>query len=130
MQFRRKDSLSKISYPNSKNSFAIGPVIFNFLAIVLLICIYDYIVYKHLFPFSINYIYWTINVLISYNIIAASARSYIPSIAAIALGVIALLAYTINIVLEVNGINLITFAESWQLIILGIIGFFIKMILK
>lgn len=107
-----------------RSLFSIGPILLNLIVIAILVGAYYYILNNFLFIDYLNYIYWTINVLITYNIIAASARSFLAPILAI------LVALGSVVTTNMYGISFLSNAEFWQLLIVGGIGFFITIMLK
>jgi hypothetical protein len=104
--------------------FPLGPIIINIFAIGILIAIYYTVVSANLVPDYQNYVYWVINVLISYNILIASARSFIAPIVTILVAAVAFMAsYRMNI-------DILTLAQCWQVLALGVVGFFITCSIK
>lgn len=110
-----------------KPLFGILCIIPNVIAIAVFIGAYYYFIYsQQLFPDYTSYIYWTMKILVGYNIIAASARSFVAPILTIGCAVLCLFTseyYAITLVA-------ITSAEAYQLILIGVIGLLITIMLK
>jgi hypothetical protein len=117
---------------NEKHYFAIVPILLNIITIVLLGGVYYYIVTHQLFPDYQNYIYWTINVLISYNILVASARSIWAPMFSLLLGAggIFVSLFFVNSDTTIPVISYLTSAQCWQLIVLGVAGLLITFALR
>jgi hypothetical protein len=113
-----------VPFEKNKNLFAIVPILINLITITVLCGIYYYIIVNRFYPEYQNYIYWTVNVLITYNIIAASARSFIAPILSLLIGLASLIEA------QHHQIFYLTTAQSYQLIIVGIIGLVIAWVLK
>jgi hypothetical protein len=118
---RYSTKLPSTPHLDKKPKFPIMPILINIVAIIVLIVIYKYIVRVNLLPDYRNYIYWTVNVLISYNILVASTRSFIaPILTLIIAGFILMTIYSYNgAYLSVN--------EDWQMLGVGVVGFIISM---
>jgi uncharacterized membrane protein AbrB (regulator of aidB expression) len=116
---KRYATKSRAHIEDKKSVFSVVPILFNLIAIAVLIGVYLYITRTGMFPDYEKYIYWTVNVLISYNILVSSARSFlVPIVTTIGSGLILICIYSYNgAYLSVN--------EDWQLLGLGIVGFFI-----
>lgn len=121
---RNRAFLKNVPTREEKNWFAIGPILPNIIAIIIIIGAYWYVYSHYLFIDYTRYIYWTMNVLVTYNIVAASARSFVAPVLAV---VIALATY---FTISAYGFSYLTTMEFWQLLIVGIIGFFIAAALK
>ncbi len=104
--------------------FDLQPIIINIIAIIILVGAYFIILQKDMFDPYLTYIYWTVNVLVSYNIIAASARSLLAPL--LALGISLVLYYA----LTKYGVVILSIKELWQLFGLAIVGFFLTLFLK
>jgi hypothetical protein len=111
-----------------KHYFDILPIIMNLVAIAVLALAYWYMVSHQLFPDYMNYIYWTINVLITYNILAASARSLWAPILSILFG--SLGVFTRWTTSSIAIMSVLTPAQCWQLAILGVVGLLITFSLR
>jgi hypothetical protein len=106
-------------------SFLDIPFILNLFAVLVLAGGYYYIIFNNLFPDYQTYIYWTVNVLISYNILVASTRSFIAPLLTIIAGAFGILAAG-----SPHAIEFLSIAECWQLAILGAIGLLITFVLR
>jgi hypothetical protein len=109
---------------DEKHLFAITPIIPNIIAIAILATAYWYMNTRYLFLDYQTIAYWVVNVLITYNIIAASAKSFAGPILAL------LTAFSSMFITMQLNLNIFTPAEFWQLIIVSIIGFIVTIILK
>ncbi len=108
-----------------KSLLNIGSILINIIAIAALVGIYYYILAHDMYEDKQNYIYWTINVLISYNILIASTRSLWAPLLSVLAGVFGIFA-----VGSPHAITFLTNAQCWQLAILGIIGLLITFSLR
>jgi hypothetical protein len=121
MKDRHKRYATKITpFKEKKPLFAILPILINLIVIAVLIAVYYVIIHANFLPDYQTYIYWTVNVLISYNILAASARSFLAPIVTILIaGFILITIYSYNgAYLSVN--------EDWQLLGVGVVGLLIS----
>jgi hypothetical protein len=119
-----KDKNTSTDVKVGKPLFPIVPILINIIAIVVLSVGYYYASQNYIFADYQTYIYWAVNVLITYNIVAASAKSLIAPILALLVALVSIyLANTYNI-------NFLSYAEFWQLIIVSVIGFLISIMLR
>jgi hypothetical protein len=121
---RNRVFLKNDSSHEEKHWFSILPIIPNIIVVAILVAAYWYITTHYLFADYINIIYWVVNVLITYNLIAASARSFLAPL----LGLV--IAFLTEFYAKKYGIDVLSQAESWQLVITGSIGIIIAVILK
>ena len=124
MKFNRRQLSPRIIPDNGKPLFAIKSILVNIIAIAVLLTAYYYILKGNLFLDYQDYIYWGVNVLISYNILVASARTFVAPILTLAIG-LGFLFTSMS-----YDINLVSTAECWQIIVLGVVGFLITILLK
>jgi hypothetical protein len=107
-----------------KSWLNIIPILPNIIFVAILITAYWYISTHYLFADYINIIYWVVNVLVTYNLIAASARSILAP----------LLGFAAALLTEVYGkkygVDILSQAEFWQLVVTSAIGVIIAFILK
>ncbi len=104
--------------------FAFMPLIPHVIVITLVVAGYYYITKHELFPEWINYIYYAVKIIITLEILAASAQTLLAPLLTI-LGGAALiyLSKMVNLVIA-------TSADGWQLIVLGLIGLLITIVTK
>jgi hypothetical protein len=121
---RNRAFLRQTPDDDGKPLFAFVPIIINIIAIAVFIAAYWYVHLLHLIPDYINVAYWAMNVLVTYNIIAASARSLLAPILAL---LVAGAAYFVAI--QYNMVYL-TQAEIIQLAIVGAIGVVVTFMLR
>jgi hypothetical protein len=121
---RNRAFLKNVSSHEERSLFPIGPILPNIIAVVVAITAYWYIYTHYLLVDYTTYLYWTMNIIVSYNILAASARSFIAPILAI---IAALATY---IFISNYGYSYLTTHEFWQLIGLGVAGLIISIIIK
>jgi hypothetical protein len=122
MKDRHKRYTRKISaLDEPKSRFSIAPILINAIAIAVMLTAYYYITHANLFPDYQTYIYWTINVLVCYNILVASTRSFVaPIVTLLIAGFILITIYSYNgAYLSVN--------EDWGLLAVGVVGLLISM---
>ena len=119
----------KVAAEEGKQYFAISTILLNLIAIVVLGGVYYFIVTHELFPSYQNYIYWTINVLISYNIIIASTRSLWAPLLSTAVGALGIYSHSSSSML-LDILRPLTDAQCWQLAILGVVGLLICFALR
>jgi hypothetical protein len=118
----------KTAHEDGKHYFAITPILINLIAVAVLIAAYCYIISAHILPAYQNYIYWAVNILVSYNILAASARSLIAPILSIIVGSLGIFANSSTT--SIAFLSALTSAQCWQLAILGIVGLLITFALR
>jgi hypothetical protein len=121
---RNRVFLKNDSSLEEKHWFSLIPIIPNIIFVAILVAAYWYITTHYLFADYITIIYWTVNVLITYNIIAASARSFLAPL----LGFAA--ALFTEVASKKYGIDILSQAEFWQLVVTSAIGIIIAVILK
>ena len=121
---RNRVFLKNDSSHEEKSWFNIVPILPNIIFVAIIIAAYWYIHTHYLFPDYINIIYWVVNVLVTYNLIAASARSIIAPLLGFA---IALLC---ELYAKQYGVDILSQAEFWQLVVTSAIGIIIAFILK
>jgi hypothetical protein len=119
-----KDSHKRFSarppMDSKKDLFPIVPILINIITIVVLSLAYFYVVNGNLFPDYQLYVYWAVNIIISYNVLVGSAKSFVMSVVATLAGIAALVGlYNYNI-------DILTLAQSWQIFALGIAGLLIS----
>ena len=124
MKFNRRQLTPRTIPDSGKNLFALRPIIINIIAIIVMAVAYYFIIRGNLFPDYQTYIYWIVNVVISYNILIAAARTFLGPILTLAAG----LGFLFTSMFY--NINLLSSAECWQLIVLGVVGFLITILLK
>lgn len=116
------------SRPKHKKSFDIKlsllRIISNLIIIAILIGFYYFCKTNNLFPYWINHIYYAVKIIVALQILYASARSLLAPMLALLIGLISL--FTI----QVYQINLITLAETSQLLGVAVIGFLVNYIVK
>lgn len=108
-----------------KSVLNISSILINVIAVAALIGIYYYVVTYNVYEEKQTYIYWIINVLISYNILVASTRSVWAPLLSVLGGVFGI--YELG---SPHAISFLTSAECWQLAILGVIGLLITFSLR
>lgn len=121
---RNRAFLKNVSSSEEKSLFAITPILINIIAIAVFVFAYWYIYTHNILVDYTTYIYWTMNVLVTYNIIAASARSFWAPILAIGTALFSVFSST------VYGFVFLSSNEFWQLLIVGVIGLVITLVLK
>jgi hypothetical protein len=109
--------------PPGENSdyFSITRILPNIIFVAIIIAAYWFVSTRYIFPDYNTYIYWAVNVLVTYNIIVTAARSFLPPI-------ITLIAAAV--IYFVPNMMVLTMAEFYQLLIVGIIALLISVILK
>ncbi|MES2217456.1 MAG: hypothetical protein V4501_03495 [Pseudomonadota bacterium] len=121
MKDRHKRYTTKVtSFQERKPLFAILPILLNVIVIAILVGAYYFITHSNLFPEYQTYIYWTVNVLVSYNILAASARSFVAPIITILIA-----SFILITIYSFNGAYL-SVNEDWQLLGVGVVGLLIS----
>jgi phosphatidylserine synthase len=121
MRHKRYSTKVTSSHENKKPIFSITPILINMIVIAVLVGIYIYITRLGLFPDYQTYIYWTVNVLICYNILVASTRSFVaPILTLIIAGVIFMAIYSSH------GAYM-SVTEDWQMLGVGVVGLIISM---
>jgi hypothetical protein len=108
----------------SRPYFAIIPILLNVIAIVVLAGVYVYMTNHYILTAYATYLYWTVNVLISYNILVSSVRSIVLPLIALAAGGLGVYGYTYAGA-TIPALSFLSFAQCWQLAILGVIGLLI-----
>lgn len=114
-----KDRLPRHLSHDDKTLFSLYAILPNLFVIIITIGAYLVLLNNDIMPDKQIFFYWTMKVIVGFNILAASARSFVaPSLALIAgiAGLFTSMHYDIT---------LITSANSWQLIILAGVGFVI-----
>jgi|SRR5579872_747844 len=109
---------------NKNGLFAIIPAIPQIIIIAIVFGAYYYVKTKGYFPLWITYIYYAAKVIIAFEIIIAGAKSLTVPLLTIVLGVLNLYW------LQVDGFEIISANDSWQLIIVGAIGFILTFIIR
>ncbi|GEM_PF-4547571 len=104
---------------NDSHLFSPFAILPNVLSIAFVIGCYYLLLSNNIMPDKQVFFYWTMKVIIGFNILAASARSLFAPIFAVLIGILSLFTST------VYNITLITSAESWQLIMVALVGFVI-----
>lgn len=105
---------------DKKDLFPIVPILLNLIIIAICVGAYYYVITLNLVPDYQQYVYWAVNIIISINILAGSAKSFIIPILTTMAGVAALVAiYNYNL-------EILTLAQSWQIFVLGIVGLLIS----
>jgi hypothetical protein len=125
---RSNRGTGKTAADDEKHYFAIMPILLNIIAVVVLGGFYYFIVKNELFPAYLNYIYWTINIIISYNILAASARSLWAPLISVLLGGAGIFFANSSTVIPL--VSALTAAQCWQLAALGVAGLLITFALR
>jgi hypothetical protein len=121
MRSNRNRAFLKNTPPSDhKDYLAVISILPNLIFVAVIIAAYWYMYTHYLFTDYINYIYWTVNVLVTYNIIAASARSIIPPILALITAAVVFFAPTLIA---------LTMPEFYQLLVVGIIGVIVSIVL-
>lgn len=122
MKARHKRYSTKISdvHEEKKSIFSITPILLNIFTILVLIVAYFYIERVNMFPDYQTYIYWTVNVLVTYNILVASARSFLAPILTLVIA-----GFILATIHSYNGAYL-SINEDWQLLGVGILGLLIS----
>jgi hypothetical protein len=82
---RNRSFLRQPSDDEGKPLFPIATILINIIAIAVFIAAYWYVKKLNLIPDYINFAYWAMNVLVTYNIIAGSARSLVMPLLALAI---------------------------------------------
>ncbi len=122
MRSNRNRAFLKDSPPGEqKDYFAIMSILPNLIFVAVIVTAYWYMYSRYLFADYINYIYWTVNVLVTYNIIAASARSILAPILALIVAAVAFFVPTLVV---------LTMPEFYQLLAVGTIGLLVFIVLK
>jgi hypothetical protein len=104
--------------------FAFTPIIPQLIIIAIVIGAYYYINAKGYFPLWITYIYYAAKVIVALEIIIMGAKSLVGPLLVIALG--ALNLYW----LQVDGFEIVSPDDSWQLIVMGAIAFVLTFIVR
>ncbi len=104
--------------------FALTPIIVDILIIAALLAGYHYIMTRGLFPEWLTYIYWTMKVVVAFEVLAASARSMLAPLLGLIAGVGILYA------IQVYDFSLFTTPDAWQLIVVSLIGFLVTIVVK
>ncbi|MEO8401293.1 MAG: hypothetical protein ABI597_05770 [Gammaproteobacteria bacterium] len=108
----------------NRNWFAILSILPQIIIAGLFFGIFYYINNHGLFTQWIDYINWTIKIIIAFQLLIASARSLIAPLLALALAGIDL--YFI----QSTGDAWLSSSDAWELIIAGVIGLMITIIVK
>jgi hypothetical protein len=119
---RNRAFLKNTPYSESPNHFAVMPILHNIIFIAVIIAGYWFAYTHYLIPDSINYLYWAVNVLVTYNIIIEAARSFLSPI-------LTLITAAVVYFSPVKYIVLTTY-EFYQLVIVGIVALLISIIIK
>jgi hypothetical protein len=125
---RSNRGTGKTASVEDKHYFDIMPILLNIIAAVVLGGIYYYTVKNNLFPAYQNYIYWTVNIIISYNILAASARSLWAPLISVIIGGAGI--FFANSSTVIPFISSLTPAQCWQFAALGVAGLLITFALR
>ncbi len=122
--------MSFLSYfkQSSKNTdaylFDLISIIPNIIAIIIFVVLYHYFLKLNILVNDRVVVYWTVKILIAYNIISAARYSLLAPTLALAVGLISLFTSAIY------DITLMNSAETWQLIMVALVGFAITILLK
>jgi hypothetical protein len=120
MKDRHKRFSARPPMDDKKELFPIVPILLNIVIIIVCVAAYFYVLRVNLAPDYQVYIYWAVNIIISINILAASAKSFIMPVLATIIGIGALIG------LYNYGVQIVTLAEAWQIFVLGIVGLLIS----
>ncbi|MDR3490458.1 MAG: hypothetical protein P4M12_00280 [Gammaproteobacteria bacterium] len=115
----KKNKLPKHLSHDDKTLFSLYSILPNIFVILIAVGAYLILLNNDVMPDKQIFFYWTMKIIIGFNVLAASARSFVaPGLTLIAgiAGLFTSMHYDIT---------LITSANSWQLIILAGVGFVI-----
>ena len=111
--------------PSYRNGlFAFSPLIPHFIIIAIVVIVYYFLTKYGLFPAWIHTIYYAVKIIIALEILAASAQTLLAPIITLIMG--SLLIYGV----QVYNIEILTYSDGWQLIIVALIGSLITIIRK
>jgi hypothetical protein len=100
--------------------FSIFP---NLIIIAAALGAYYYVTEHNLYSEYNTYMFWGMKILVGFNIIAASARTFIASFLALGAGAGFLVAAKYYHML------IIPMSEAWQIIVVAVVGLVIKLLL-
>jgi len=110
---------------NNKNHlFALGPIIPHLIIIALVVAGYTYIVKNEILPDWSTFMYYSMKVFIAFELILASARSFLAP----TLGIVAALG--LLFIDDVYQISFITPADGWQILTISVVGLLISALMK
>lgn len=122
MKSNRNRAFLKNTPPGDRKDYlAVLAILPNLIFVIVIVAAYWYMYTHYLFSDYINYIYWAVNILVTYNIIAASARSIIAPVITLIVAAVVFFAPTILV---------LTMPEFYQLLVVGIVGLLVFIVLK
>ena len=109
---------------HDQSLFAISPLFSRILIIAMAIGTYYFITMNDYFPVWNTYIYYAMKIIIAYEIVAGSARTLMAPILSL------FAAIALFYLDKQYQFQAITPSDTWQLVIMAIIGFFITLLFR
>jgi len=120
----RRDKNKLLTNSEHFGRYAITPIFLPLVLIAIAVGSYYYLSIHEFFPLWISYIYIALKIFIALVIIIGSAKTIIMPLVTVIIGL--LLIFTS----QVHNITLISNADAWQIIFLGVFGFVISLLVK